>query len=314
MPTQTAARSEAPAPSPERGAYFHLLVVYVVWGSTFVAMRAAVMGDSGFKPFSVGASRLAVASLLLFAWAILRKVPLRLSRRDLWVSAVSGVVIWVTGNGFTMWAEQTVDAGYAALVFSTVPIWTALIGNMIDRRLPSARLCGAFVVAIAGMAVLGGSGLFHAGTHLLKPTLVILSGTVLWGMTTHLQKRLPIHGPLFVSSAYQQFFGALGFFLMVLIMGEPWPHPTRQAWFAWGYLVLFGSIIAYSSYIAVVRKFPATIAMTFAYVCPVLAVLFGALLLKETISPNKIVGMGMILGAVYLIFKEQRVAKKQLRL
>ena len=108
MPTQTSAR----------GAYIHLFVVYLIWGSTFVAMRAAVMGDSGFKPFSVGASRLAVSSFLLFGWAVLRKVPLRLSRRDLWGSAVSGVIIWVTGNGFTMWAEQTVDAGYAALIFS----------------------------------------------------------------------------------------------------------------------------------------------------------------------------------------------------
>jgi len=274
-------------------------------------MRAAVMGDSGFSPFSVGASRLTVASLLLFGWALLRKMPLKLSRRDLWVSVVSGVVIWVTGNGFVMWAEQWVDAGYAALLFSTVPIWTAIIGNILDRKLPSARLCGAFVVAIGGMAILGGADLFQAKTQLLMPTLVILSGTVLWAMSTHLQKRLPTRCPLFVSSAYQQLFGALGFFLMVFIVGEPWPHPTRQSWLAWGYLVLFGSIIAYRSYIAVVRNFPATIAMTFAYVCPVLAVLFGALLLNETISPNKIVGMVMILGAVYLIFKEQRVPTKQ---
>src|ERR1051326_1510311 len=110
----------------ERSAYLHLFVVYVIWGSTFVAMRAAVMGNSGFPPFSVGATRLGVASSFLFAWAYIRKLPLKLSKRDLWVSAVAGITTWVTGNGFTMWAEQWVDAGYAALAFSTVPIWTAM--------------------------------------------------------------------------------------------------------------------------------------------------------------------------------------------
>jgi len=173
------------------------------------------------------------------------------------------------------------------------------------------KTLGTFVVAIGGMAILGGTGLFpcgkpaphadagdsvgdsslgheHAST---KTAADALSALCLFGVST--------------------IFGALGFFLMALLLGEPWPHPTRQAWLAWGYLVLFGSIIAYSFLHRSRRNFPATIAMTFAYVCPVLAVLFGALLLNETISPNKIVGMVMILGAVYLIFKEQQVPTKR---
>jgi len=107
--------------------YIHLLVVYVVWGSTFVAMRAAVMMTPALTFFS-GSLAINRSQPPSFCLGFVRKVPLKLSRRDLWVSAVSGVVIWVTGNGFVMWAEQTVDAGYAALVFSTIPIWTAIFG------------------------------------------------------------------------------------------------------------------------------------------------------------------------------------------
>ncbi len=268
-------------------------------------MRAAVMNHSGFGPFSVGASRLGLASLLLFSWAYARKMPLRLSRRELWVSAVSGIIIWVAGNGSVLWAEQWVDAGYAALVFSTVPIWTAIIGHILDRKLPSLHLVGAFLLALCGMGALSGANIFRTNQTYLWPTLAILLGTFLWGISTHLQKRLPVRSSLFVSSAYQQLFGSLGFCLMWLLAGESWPHPTSESVFAWAYLVFFGSIIAYSSYVAVVRKFPPTIAMTFAYVCPVLAVIFGALFLHEPIGPNKLVGMVLILAAVYLIFKDK---------
>src|SRR5262249_17894503 len=149
-------------------------------------------------------------------------------------------------------------------------------------------------------------------TALLKPTLAILFGTFLWGWVTHLQKKFPPRSPLFVTAAYQQFFGAIGFLLMALMMREPWPHPTPKAWIAWGYLVLFGSIIAYHSYVIVVQKLPATIAMTFAYVCPVLAVIFGAVVLNEPITSNKLAGMVMILGAVYFIFREERASAKRL--
>ncbi len=292
----------------ERGAYIHLFVLYLIWGSTFVAMRAAVMGDSGFGPFSVGASRLAVASLLLFGWAIIKKYSLRISRRDLWVSAISGITIWVAGNGLVMWAEQWVEAGYAALVFSTLPVWTALIGAILNHKIPSIHLWCAFSLALIGMGVLCNSSISHNTTQLLKPTLVILLGTMLWAMSTHLQKKFPVSCTSFISSAYQQFFGACGFFIILLFNHEPWPHPTTQSWFAWTYLVIFGSIIAYNSYLVVIRRFSATIAMTFAYVCPVLSVIFGALLLNESIGISKIIGMILILGAVFLIFKEQQAS------
>lgn len=280
------------------------MIVYLVWGSTFVAMRAAV-SDSSFGPFSVGASRLAVASVVLFALASLRKMPLRVKRGDLPRLAASGLLIWVGGNGLVMWSEQWVDAGYATLVFSTLPIWTTLIGCAIDRTAPSMQLIASFVSAFFGMALLGGESLLTGNQKVLVPTLVILLSAILWSISTHLQKRKPVSCSMFVASAYQQLFGAFGFAAMALLFGEHWPHPSVQAWWAWAYLVVFGSIIAYSSYLHVVREFSPSVAMTFAYVCPVLTIVFGRLILNEEITWNKVTGMVVILLAVFGIFRDQ---------
>lgn len=294
---------------PSRMAYIHLAIVYVIWGSTFVAMRAAVADHSGFQPFAVGASRLAVASAILFLIAWLKKIPLKLTRQDFWVSMATGLLIWVCGNGFVMWCEQFVDAGYATLIFSTLPIWTLLMGSFLDRRRPSGILIAASIAAFIGMAILAGRSLLQADTHVLIPTLIILLSTFLWSISTHLQKRKPLTCSLFVASAYQQMFGAAGMAFMMLITQESWPHPTHRAWLAWGYLVIFGSIIAYSSYINVVKNFSPAASMTFAYVCPVLTMIFAYFILDEPITANKVAGMIFILGAVYVIFLNQKKPK-----
>jgi drug/metabolite transporter (DMT)-like permease len=269
-------------------------------------MRAAVMNHSGFQPFSVGASRLALASVVLFAWAYLARRKLRLNRSDLLVCAVSGNLIWLGGNALVMWAEQWVDAGYATLIFSTLPICTILIGCLIDRQKPSSLVLIAALMALGGMTMLGGSQLFARTQNILVPTLTIFVSVVLWSFSTHLQKRRPLKCSPLVGSAYQQLFGALGVFIVALLAGETWPHPSQQAWAAWAYLVMFGSIIAYSSYIEVVRHFPPSISMTFAYVCPVLTVIFGHFLLGEPLNANRMAGMAVILSSVLLIFHDQR--------
>lgn len=290
--------------------FFHLFIVYFIWGSTFVAMRAAVVNHSGFQPFSVGASRLAVASLLLFSWALLTKKKIRIKRSDLLVCAVSGTLIWLGGNAMVMWAEQWVDSGYATLVFSTLPIWTALVGCLLDRKKPSLIILASTFTALFGMALLGGEQLFAKTQNVTVPTLTILASAILWSFSTHLQKRKPLSCSPMVGSAYQQMFGGISVLLVALLTRESWPQPTMQAWAAWGYLVVFGSVVAFSSYIQVVRHFPPTISMTFAYVCPVLTVIFGHFILDEPVTKNKLLGMSVILSSVLWIFYDQR---KQLR-
>lgn len=293
----------------ERSAYFHLLTVYLVWGSTFVAMRAAVMENSGFEPFVVLTTRLAAASLILFGWALLRKKNLAVSRQDLSVLAISGFIIWVTGNGCVMWAEQFVDSGYATLIFSTLPIWTTLLGCLLDKKRPSLVLVWSLFAAFFGMYLLGERA-FGSKNSLLVPTLVILCSTILWSISTHLQRRKPLSCSMLVASAYQQLFGTIGGFAMILITGEKLSHPTAQAWLAWSFLVIFGSVIAFNSYVTVVKIFPPTVSVTFAYVCPLITVFLGYWILGESITSRKIAGMLIILSSVYAIFHEQKQGRK----
>lgn len=292
--------------------YIHLGIVYLVWGSTFVAMRAAVVGNSGFQPFSVAASRLAVASLLLFSWAKFRGLELKMKRRDLIVCAVSGILIWLCGNAFVMWAEQWIDAGYATLVFSTLPIWTILVGCVLDRKSPSLAVILAAFTALGGMVLLGGLDLFSKTSTLLIPTLTVLLSAILWSFSTHLQRRKPLSCSALVGSAYQQLFGGIAVLIVALAIGEPFPDPTLQASIAWAYLVIFGSIIAYSSYVHVVQHFSPAVSMTFAYVCPVLTVIFGHLILNEPVDLHKILGMVVILSSVFCIFYDQHRNRKLL--
>ena len=122
------------------GAYLHLGIVYLVWGSTYLAIRVAVREGSGFPPFSMGATRVILAGLLLLGWAALSRKRVRPSRRELLILAGSGLLLWSVGNGLVIWAEQRADSALAALVIGTTPIWAVLIEAALDRRRPSPLL------------------------------------------------------------------------------------------------------------------------------------------------------------------------------
>src|SRR5687768_10949982 len=111
----------------------YLLVVYLVWGSTYLAIRVAVREGSGFPPFTMSALRVLVAGLALLAFCRLRDLRVRLTREELWVLAVSGLALWFGGNGLVAWAEQRADSGYAAILVGTTPIFVALIESRLDR-------------------------------------------------------------------------------------------------------------------------------------------------------------------------------------
>lgn len=119
---------------------FYLSVVYIIWGSTYLAIRVAVREGSGFPPFTMGMTRLFLAGVLLLLWAVLRKMPIRPSREEILVLVSSGLLLWTGGNGLVMWATQHANSGLAALIVASAPIWAALIETLINRRVPSLRL------------------------------------------------------------------------------------------------------------------------------------------------------------------------------
>lgn len=291
---------------------FHLGVVYVVWGSTFLAIRVAVREGSGFAPFIMAGSRILIASAMLFVIARIAKQRLRPTKAELLVVAASGLLLWTGGNGLVTWSEQRVHAGPAALVIATVPIWIGLIEAYLDRRTPSLLLVLALALGLLGVAVLSvpflTSGVRADGLSILALVFAAIS----WSLGSTLQSRRPVKLEPYSSSAYQNLFGALGFLAVSFLISEPTPSPIPEAWAAWLYLIIFGSVIGFTSFVQTLRLLPLSVATTNAYVNPVVALILGAILLAEPITPYTIVGTALVLLGVAGVFRDKYRARPEL--
>ena len=283
----------------------NLVIVYVIWGSTYLAIRLAVREGAGIPPFTLGAIRTFVAGGALLAWAVLRGMRVRLRRSEVVTLAIAGILMWVGGNGMVNWGEQRADSSYAALLVASVPIWTAFIQAALDRRRPSWSLVAALLIGFAGVGLLTAPRLASAGTADALSIGALLIAPVSWAIGTVLQLRRPVGVTPLVGAGYLHLFGAVGFILLALLTREPLPSPTIEAWGALGYLIVAGSIVSFTSYIRALHALPTSVAMTYAYVNPVIAVILGAILLREPITPPILGGMALILIGVWGVFREQ---------
>ena len=287
----------------------NLIVVYLVWGSTYLFIRMAVREGRGFPPFAMAASRTLLASAVLFSAAFLAGLELRRPRAELKILAASGILLWLGGNGLVTWAERNMHSGFAALIVGTAPMWPVLIESIIDRRAPSVMLILSLLVGFAGLVVLVAPVLRMGIRADALSTIALLAAAVAWsGGSLLLQRRPPRTSPI-VISAYQQLFGGLCLSIAMLLAGEPWPHPTPSAWFGWGYLVIAGSLISFTSYVVAVRTLPISIVMTYAYVNPMIAVVLGWLVLGERITQTTVFGMALILIGVSGVFWKRFVIR-----
>ena len=283
--------------------------VYLIWGSTFLAMRITVREGSGFEPFSVGASRLIVSSFILIAFSYFSGRNLSITMREGTVLAISGLGIWLGGNGLTLWAEQFVESSYAVMILGLIPIWTAILQSVYEKRFPSRIIFLAIGCATTGLLLTVRGAVDLKSSELLMPTLLIVLGSLTWAFGTVIQKWVPTRKGFIVSSAYQQLFGAIGFTFVAFLSGEPFPTPRGDALWAWGYLVIFGSLIAYSAYLAAIQIYSAKVASTFAYICPIVGIILGWLILSEPITIYKVAGIGLIIMGAYGVFYDQQKGK-----
>jgi drug/metabolite transporter (DMT)-like permease len=221
------------------------------------------------------------------------------------VLAASGLLLWVGGNGFVVWAEQRAESSYAALLVSSAPVWAALLEAALDRRAPTVLLAAALLVGLGGVGLLVAPALVAGATVDAPSALALILAAVTWGLGSVLQRRQPVTVPPLVSAGYQLLFGAGGLALAALLAREPLPTPTAEAWAAWGYLVVFGSLCGFTSYVQVLHLLPTSVAMTYAYVNPVIAVLLGALVLGEAITPAMLGGMALVLLGVAGVFRDR---------
>jgi len=295
----------------DRQGIINLIVVYVVWGSTYLAIRVAVRPGAGIPPFTLGMMRFLVAGVLMLLLAAWRRSPMRPTRRDLIVMAGSGLFLWIGGNGLLNWAEQRIDSSLAALLIATVPLWMVLMESILDRHRPSAGLMFSLIIGFGGTVLLSLPTLQSGDPADITSLALLVLASISWTLGSLLQSRMPVSVSMEVSAGYQQIFGGLAFVVLVLLTGEPRPTPTTEAWLAWGYLVIFGSLIGFTAYVRILQLLPMSVAMTYAYVNPVIAVILGVVILSEPLQPTMLIGAALVLLGVAGVFRERSRSKSR---
>lgn len=281
----------------------HLLVVYIVWGSTYLAMRETALGN--FPPLQMAASRVCIAAAILFPLARMLGQRIRATSREALLLAASGILLWLGGNGMVALAEKHVASGFAALVIGSTPIWPVVFEFVLDRRRPTWRLVLSMSVGFCGLVVLVWPLLRHGIRADVTSAVTLIFATLFWAAGSMLQQRKRVDVPPLAASAWQHAFGGAALLLVALCSGEPAPQPTPVAWAAWAYLIVAGSLISFTSYIIVVRTLPMPVVMTYAYVNPVTAVILGRIVLNEPVTKPMLLGMTLIITGVAGIFHER---------
>lgn len=293
-------------PPLSRAGLAHLFVVYVAWGSTYLAIRVAVREGAGFPPFYLGASRTLAAAILLLAWNVARGGRIRPTRADWRVLVPSALLMWIGGNGLVNWAEQRADSGYAALLVGTMPMWVALIEAAWDRRAPAVRLLLWLAVGFLGLFLLSWPVLRSGVRADFFAVVALILAPLWWGIGSILQTRRPVALSPTVSAGWQQLIGAAGFVVVALLLREPVPRPTGEAWAAWGYLVAAGSILAFTSFLRALRLLPTRVVATYSYANPIIAVLLGWLILGERISGWTLAGTLFVFAGIAGTFSTRK--------
>ncbi|MFC8916660.1 EamA family transporter [Streptomyces sp. NPDC057116] len=308
-PATSAPPTGRPAPPVRRitGAVWAALgIVYVVWGSTYLGIAVVV---ETMPPFLSAGVRFVVAGLLLAALLVWRKGPgvLKVTRAQLASAAVVGLLLLLGGNGLVVLAETSVPSGLTALLIAVVPAWVVLLRTAFGER-PGPGAYSGVLLGLAGLAVLTLPGL--SGDVRIGGVLTVVVATVLWSAGTFSSSRIPMPANPFTASVYEMIAGGLGCLLLGLVRGEQRGLDvsdfSARSWTALAYLVVFGSLLAFTAYAWLLQTAPLSLVATYAYVNPVVAVVLGALVLGEALTWPIALGGAVVVAGVWLIVSTER--------
>jgi drug/metabolite transporter (DMT)-like permease len=281
-------------------------IVYVVWGSTYLAIRVTVR----HLPAMASASwRYFTAAAILGAILVLRSGwrRLRASRRELLGCAALGLLLPALGNGVVVVGEQMgAPSGMAALLIAAVPLWVVVYRSITGDRPNRQTLLGVGLGFAGLVGLISASGI--GGDVRVKACLVIVIASVSWSFGSWSTPRLTLPRDPFAATVYEMLFGS-GFLLIgALIRGEDVVPGggALDSWLGWAYLVTFGSVVAFTAYVWVLQAAPISLVATYAYVNPVVAVFLGWLILGESVTPAIIVGGGVVVASVALVVSAER--------
>jgi drug/metabolite transporter (DMT)-like permease len=286
-------------------AWVALGIVYVLWGSTYLGIRVTV---ETIPPLFMAGARFLIAGAVLFPLAWWRGERERLGPAQWGAAAVVGTMLLTIANAAVGWAEQTVPSGLAALVVATVPLWLVLL----DRWFNGARLGWIGVLGIslgfAGVALLvRPSGANHVD---LVGVGVIIAAALSWAGGSLYAKRAPLPGNALLGAGMEMLCGGGLLILASIVTGEvarlDLGQVSTRSLAAWAWLVVAGSIVAYSAYAYILKALPTATVATYAYVNPVIAVILGVVVLDEPLTAQALVAGAAIVAAVALIVTGQR--------
>ena len=271
-----------------------LAAVFLIWGSTYLAIRFALEG--GFPPFLLGGIRFLIAGGLVFAFLRLRGVapPTRAQWGN---AAVMGVLLLVLGNGMVNFAEKTVSSGMAAVAVASAPLWMGVFAALRGQRPSRIEWIGLAIGFVGVVWLNAGSSLDASSAGMLA----LLVATIAWSFGSIWSRGRDLPSP-FMASAAQMLCGGLAMLVLGLAIGERFDAmPTPAGLAAFAYLVLAGSIIGFSAYIWLLHHVRPTLAGSYAYVNPAIAVALGAWLAGERFGRHELLAMGVILLGVVAI-------------
>ena len=275
--------------------------VYVIWGSTYLAIRFAI---ETLPPFLMAGTRFMIAGVLLHAWGRLRGGPAP-TRRHLGPSLVLGALFLLAGNGGVVWAEQRVPSGLAALLVAVTPAWTVLFEWGHGGGAPSRRTLAGLAAGLAGVGLLVAPTSLVAGGVDPVGAAGCLIASLCWSLASVRSRSLTLPASPAIASSLQMLAGGGLLFLAGLASGEL-PRVSLEAassksLLAVGYLIVFGSLVAFTAFTWLLRVSTPSRVATCAYVNPVVAVLLGWAFAGERLGPRSLVAASIIIVGVALI-------------
>jgi drug/metabolite transporter (DMT)-like permease len=275
--------------------------VYIIWGSTYLAIRVAI---ETLPPFLMASVRFVIAGVLLYAWAIRRgdRAGDRPTGRQWLAAFVIGGLLLVGGNGGVVWSEQYVPTGIVSLIVATVPLWMALMDRFVNAQRLAIQAVIGLIVGFGGLVLLvgGPGGEFH-----IAGVMAVVGASLSWAIGSLYSRRAPLPSRPFVGISMEMIGGGILLGLVGLALGEvgdvePANISTASMW-GLGYLIVFGSWVGFSAYLWLLRVAPVSLVGTYAYVNPVVAVFLGWWLLSEPVTLRTLGAAAVILVGVALI-------------
>lgn len=275
--------------------------IYVIWGSTYLAIRYAV---DTIPPLYTAGIRHLTAGTILFLWALAK--GLRPTAAQIRASVVIGFLFFLVGHGTLHWAETQVSSGLASLLIASEPIWVFLMASAAEKRWRmNGFLLAGVALGLAGVGLLLGRDVWSVGGGALWGAAACLVGAISWSAGIIYSRRSKLSGSPLLLSALSLLAGSGMLLLAGTLFGEyrgfSLHEVTQKSWISLAYLILFGSVIAFTAYNWLLERYSPTLVATHTYVNPIVAVLLGWAFAGERVSLNVILSAAMVIGAVFLV-------------